>query len=56
MIGDQIFTDVLGANKFGIRSIYVKPITKFEWLGTAIKRPFECIALKSFSKKSGGRK
>lgn len=56
MIGDQIFTDVLGANRFGIRSIYVKPITKIEWLGTAIKRPFEHIVLKSFSKKCGGRK
>ncbi len=56
MIGDQVFTDVLGANRFGIRSIYVKPITKFEWLGTAIKRPLEYIVLKSFSKKCGGRK
>lgn len=56
MIGDQVFTDVLGANRFGIRSIYVKPITKIEWLGTAIKRPLEYIVLKSFSKKCGGRK
>ena len=56
MIGDQVFTDVLGANRFGIRSIYVKPITKFEWLGTAIKRPLEYIVLKSFSKICGGRK
>ena len=27
-IGDQIFTDVLGANLFGITSIFVEPISK----------------------------
>ncbi len=53
MIGDQIFTDVLGANKFGIRSIHVKPITKVEWWGTAIKRPFEHLVLKNLDKKRG---
>ena len=26
MIGDQIFTDIYGANKAGIKSILVKPI------------------------------
>ncbi len=26
MVGDQIFTDVLGANRAGVRSILVKPI------------------------------
>lgn len=50
MIGDQIFTDVLGANRFGIRSVFVKPITKFEWVGTLIKRPLESIVLKSIKK------
>lgn len=27
MVGDQVFTDVLGANRAGIRSILVKPIS-----------------------------
>lgn len=27
MVGDQIFTDILGANRAGIRSILVKPIS-----------------------------
>ncbi len=27
MVGDQIFTDVLGANRAGVRSILVKPIS-----------------------------
>lgn len=56
MIGDQIFTDTLGANLFGIRSIYVKPITKFEWVGTAIKRPFEYLVLKSLNKEKKNKK
>lgn len=27
MVGDQIFTDILGANRAGVRSILVKPIS-----------------------------
>lgn len=27
MIGDQLFTDILGANLYGIKSIFVKPLT-----------------------------
>ena len=46
MIGDQIFTDVWGANRFGIKSILVKPINKKEGPFTLIKRPFEKIVLK----------
>ncbi len=26
VVGDQIYTDILGANLFGVQSIYVKPI------------------------------
>ncbi|MBQ8042698.1 MAG: YqeG family HAD IIIA-type phosphatase [Clostridia bacterium] len=46
MIGDQVFTDVLGANRFGIKSILVNPINKKEGPFTLIKRPFEKIILK----------
>lgn len=46
MIGDQVFTDVLGANRFGIKSILVNPISKKEGPGTLLKRPFEKIILK----------
>jgi len=45
MVGDQIFTDVLGANKFGIKSILVNPISKKEGIFTLVKRPFEKIVL-----------
>ena len=37
-IGDQIYTDVLGANKLGILSILVDPVTKHEFIITKINR------------------
>lgn len=46
IIGDQLFTDVWGANRFGIKSILVDPRSKKEWPFTLIKRPFEKIILK----------
>lgn len=38
MIGDQLFTDVLGANRAGIESIWVRPMTKREFAGTKVSR------------------
>ena len=46
MIGDQVFTDVWGANRFGIKSILVNPINKKEGPFTLLKRPIEKIILK----------
>lgn len=46
MIGDQVFTDVLGANRFGIKSILVNPINKKEGPFTLLKRPFEKVIIK----------
>lgn len=46
MIGDQVFTDVLGANRFGIKSILVNPINRKEGPFTLLKRPIEKIILK----------
>ena len=48
MIGDQIFTDVMGANRVGMFSIYVRPINKKEYWYTAWKRPIESMILKHF--------
>lgn len=45
MIGDQVFTDVWGANRFGIKSILVNPINKKEGIFTLMKRPLEKIVL-----------
>lgn len=46
MVGDQVFTDVLGANRVGMTSIYVEPIDKKEYWYTKWKRPIEAIILK----------
>ena len=45
-VGDQIFTDVLGANKMGIFSVYTTPIEKYENTFFYIKRFFEGFVLK----------
>ena len=37
-IGDQIYTDIKGANKLGITSILVDPIDKYEFITTKINR------------------
>ena len=37
-IGDQIYTDIKGANKLGITSILVDPIDKHEFITTKINR------------------
>ena len=44
-IGDQLFTDVLGAKRSGIRSILVKPIHPKEEIQIIFKRQLEKIVL-----------
>lgn len=44
-IGDQLFTDIWGANRAGIRSILVEPISKKEKLQIVLKRIPEKIIL-----------
>jgi len=48
MIGDQMFTDVLGANRLGIRTIMVRPLARREFLGTKLSRTVECVLLALF--------
>ena len=50
MIGDQIFTDIWGGNRFGIKTILVNPINKKENMITKVKRPFEKLFLKKIKK------
>ena len=45
MIGDQILTDVLGSNLYGIRSVFVEPIKESDSWNTKINRFFERIIL-----------
>ena len=51
MVGDQLFTDIWGANRFGIRTILVKRLNKKEIIISKIKRPFERIILNHYYKK-----
>ncbi|WP_027437388.1 YqeG family HAD IIIA-type phosphatase [Lachnospira multipara] len=49
-VGDQIFTDVWGANRAGIYSILVKPIAKHEEIQIVLKRRLEWIVLRSYKR------
>lgn len=50
IIGDQVFTDIWGGNRFGIKTILVSPITKHEFFITRIKRPLERYVIKNYDK------
>lgn len=47
MVGDQLFTDVLGANRSGIDSIWVRPMTTKEFIGTKFNRAAEKVVRRS---------
>jgi HAD superfamily phosphatase (TIGR01668 family) len=55
-VGDQIFTDIWGANRAGITSMLVRPIAKHEEIQIVLKRYLERIVLffyKRYLKKQG---
>lgn len=45
VIGDQVFTDVIGANRMNMFSVYVEPINQKEYWYTKWKRPIEAFIL-----------
>lgn len=47
-VGDQLFTDVWGANRAGIYSILVKQIAKHEEIQIVLKRKLEKIVLREY--------
>lgn len=51
VVGDQIFTDILGANRCHMLSILVEPIAEKDILITVIKRPIEKYIIKKYKKK-----
>lgn len=53
-IGDQIFTDVIGANRSKMFSILVKPLAEKDLWMTRFKRPIENLVIKKYLKKIGG--
>ena len=56
-VGDQLFTDVYGANRCGLRSVLVRPLCPREEIQIVLKRRLEWIVLwfyrRSLKKKSG---
>lgn len=46
VIGDQLFTDILGGNRLGMFTIWVKPLSTREFLGTKITRQLEKAAVR----------
>lgn len=52
VVGDQIMTDVIGANRSHMFSILVKPIKEKDYLITKIKRPLEQFIIKKYLKKN----
>lgn len=51
VVGDQIFTDVLGANRCNMFPILVNPIEEKDIIITIIKRPIEKIIKNAYIKK-----
>lgn len=52
-IGDQLFTDIYGAKRAGIRNILVKPIHPKEEIQIVLKRYLEKIVLYFYQKEEG---
>lgn len=50
VIGDQIMTDVVGANRCKMFSILVKPIKEKDIIITRVKRPIENLIIKKYLK------
>lgn len=50
LIGDQVFTDVLGGNRTGLYTILVKPISDKDEPITKIKRGIESLVIKKYLK------
>lgn len=54
-VGDQLFTDVYGAKRIGIRNYLVKPINKKEEIQIVIKRYLERFILLEYYRKKKGK-
>ena len=50
-IGDQLFTDVWGANRTGLFSILVRPINPKEEIQIVLKRRLEAVVLWFYMRK-----
>jgi HAD superfamily phosphatase (TIGR01668 family) len=55
MIGDQIFTDILGGNRTGLHTIRIEPIARRDFIATKISRFVERIVLSLIEKRGKWR-
>ena len=55
VVGDQIFTDILGGNRAGLFTILVKPLARREFLGTKFNRTLELFVLRHLLRKVTGK-
>ncbi len=46
VVGDQLFTDVLGGNRQGMFTIRVRPLATKEFIGTRVTRQLEKVAMR----------
>lgn len=51
VVGDQLFTDVLGGNRMGMYTVWVKPLTAHEFIGTRLHRKAEKIVVRMLKSK-----
>jgi len=51
VVGDQLFTDILGGNRLGLYTVLVVPMSKKEFVGTKLVRIVEKILLARLVKK-----
>ncbi len=49
-VGDQLFTDILGAKNAGIKALLVKPMNPKEEIQIVLKRRLEAIVLRAYLK------
>lgn len=54
-VGDQLFTDVYGANRTGIYGILVRPINPKEEIQIVLKRYLEAVVLYFYRRDRKGR-
>jgi len=55
VVGDQIFTDVLGGNLFGAKTFFVKPLSDKELFSIKLKRKIEARILNAYAGKENLR-
>jgi uncharacterized protein len=48
MVGDQLFTDILGGNRAGLYTVFVDVLSQYEFTGTKLLRPLERWILRRY--------